>query len=210
MVANMPWWVWVPLEKKRSNSSPSLASLSKYGVMLFGLPRAPTEWPAKLSMRMTTTFLTARVFFCGGRKSRRIGASSASTRVSLAVSSCSRTVWVASGWSSTGFQMLARSSPKRLLAASIRVSVPFRPSWLTKFESVVKASPQRIGGPWRRVPRAATTATSSTTMNTARRPYHGATLRLPAGWTLCSPRVRRSMPLNSKLSSQVPTSQASR
>ncbi|MNC48318.1 hypothetical protein D3C75_974230 [compost metagenome] len=78
----MPWWVWVPLEKKRSNSRPSLASLSKYGVMLFGLPRAPTEWPAKLSMRITTTFLTGKVPSAGGTKSRRTAASSASTSVS--------------------------------------------------------------------------------------------------------------------------------
>ncbi|MNH23698.1 hypothetical protein D3C79_836070 [compost metagenome] len=155
-------------------------------------------------MRITTTFLIGSVRSAGGTKSRRIAASSASTRVSLAVSSCSRTVWVASGWSSTGFQMFARSSPKRLLAASIRVRVPLRPSWLTKLESVVNASPQRIGGPWRRVPRAATTAISRITMNTARRLYHGAMRCRP------SPRVRRSMPLNSRLSSQVPNSQANR
>ncbi|MNF96962.1 hypothetical protein D3C84_797730 [compost metagenome] len=43
MVANIPWWVWVPLEKKRSNSRPSFDSLSRYGVMLPGAPSAPTE-----------------------------------------------------------------------------------------------------------------------------------------------------------------------
>ncbi|SVJ78516.1 Uncharacterised protein [Klebsiella pneumoniae] len=42
MVANMPWWVWVPLEKNWVNSRPSFDSLSKYGVMLPGAPRAPT------------------------------------------------------------------------------------------------------------------------------------------------------------------------
>ncbi|MNH20703.1 hypothetical protein D3C79_804860 [compost metagenome] len=192
------------MEKKRSNSRPSLASLSKYGVMLLGLPSAPTEWPAKLSIRITTTFLIGRVRSAGGTKSRRIAASSASTSVSWAVSSCSRTLCVATSCCRTGFQMLARSSPKRLLAASIRVRVPLRPSWLTKLESVVKASPQRIGGPWRRVPRAATTATSRITMNTARRLYHGATRYRP------SARVARSIPLNSRLSSQVPKAQASR
>ncbi|MNE61118.1 hypothetical protein D3C80_1563080 [compost metagenome] len=161
-------------------------------------------------MRITTTFLIGRVLSAGGMKSRRTAALSASTSLSLPVSSMSRTVWVARPCSMVDFQMLARSSPKRLLAASIRVRVPFRPSWLTKLESVVKASPQRIGGPWRRVPRAATTATSRITMNTARRLYHGATRRCRVTSPAPLPRVMRSMPLNSRLSSQVPNSQANR
>ncbi|MCY1186552.1 hypothetical protein D9M73_274340 [compost metagenome] len=66
MVANMPWWVWVPFEKNLSNSRPSLASLSKYGVMFASLPSAPTEWPAKLSIRITTTFFTGTVPSAGG------------------------------------------------------------------------------------------------------------------------------------------------
>ncbi|MCY1430790.1 hypothetical protein D9M71_467450 [compost metagenome] len=66
MVANMPWWVWVPFEKNLSNSRPSLASLSKYGVMFASLPSAPTEWPAKLSIRITTTLRIGRVFCTGG------------------------------------------------------------------------------------------------------------------------------------------------
>ncbi|MNE35083.1 hypothetical protein D3C80_1288270 [compost metagenome] len=98
-------------------------------------------------MRITTTFLIGRVLSAGGVKSRRTAALSASTSLSLPVSSMSRTVWVARVCSMVDFQTLARSSPKRLLAASIKVRVPLRPSWLTKFESVVKASPQRIGGP---------------------------------------------------------------
>ncbi len=42
MLANMPWWVWVPLAKKRSNNSPSPARRSKFGVMPSALPSAPT------------------------------------------------------------------------------------------------------------------------------------------------------------------------
>ncbi|MDT4854908.1 hypothetical protein FQZ97_892350 [compost metagenome] len=102
------------------------------------------------------------------------------------------------------FQMLSRSSEKRLSAALIRVRVPFRPSWLANIESVVKASPQRSGGPWRRVPRAAITQTTTTSSSTGTRRYQAAS---------CGPtalgRVERSIALNTRYSTQVAKAQAS-
>ncbi|MCY1277322.1 hypothetical protein D9M70_260140 [compost metagenome] len=114
------------------------------------LPMAPTQRPAKLSMRITTTFLIGRVPAAGGVKSRRMAALSGSTSLSLGVSSISRTLARASSSGRVAFQALSRWEEKLFLAASTRVSVPFRPSWLANIESVVKASPQRSGGPWRR------------------------------------------------------------
>ncbi|WP_202914155.1 hypothetical protein [Bacillus pumilus] len=143
----------------------------------------------------------ATVFSAGGVKSRRTAAVSVSTSFSSGSTSMSRTVWVASGCSRVAFQTFSRCSEKRALAAPISDSVPLRPRWLAKLESVVYTSPQRIGGPWRRVPRAATTAISRQTTNTAMRLYHGATWRVPTVPPLNGPRgrVARSAPLKAML-----------
>ncbi len=82
-------------------------------------------------------------------------------------------------------------------------------------DSVVKASPQRSGGPWRRVPRAARTQTSTQRNSTTPRTYQGAAA-LGRAITLSSRglrwlgRVARSMALNTRYSTQVAKAQASR
>ncbi len=111
-----------------------------------------------------------------------------------------------------GFQILARCLEERLLAAVASDNVPLSPNWLAKFELVVYASPQRSGGPWRRVPRAAVIATTRHNASTPKRTYHAVTIP----WLLeLTPnprrgRVARSAPLNNSPRIQLATAQASK